>query len=363
MKTPLHTIFAVALIASLAACGSDTNTTPTVTTPQDTASGGTDSGAQSDAGSTADGSASNGGSADAGSTTVQDAGPTKPKKCQPSDQACITACQGQMCSKEMTACQTDAKCTGFLQCMSGCAQGQEPPGNAQGATCQEKCRNIAGKAAVGLYMNMSSCTLNECVEIKKCPSTMPQAQLQQCANICVQAKCNMQTQECDGDEKCKWVTSCVLGCQQGKQPDWPPADFTPDPAFLPNGTTPTDCSGKCYASVPFESGRRMFSNLICQQSQCLKAQYAAPCPQSNMQCINGCMFDKCDGLLGQCTNDAACSAFFACLNIKKCGQNQACSTSCQQHVMKKYGASDAGSAVSTYQEIMSCAISQCVGSF
>ena len=370
MKTCSTLVAILAAASLLVACGSDSGTGGgTVTTPTDSgsSSGGGDAGASSggtDAGGTTDTGSSSGG-ADAGGSSggTVDAGPTKPKKCQPADQLCIQGCAAQQCKKEETACTNDTKCAGFVQCIGGCAQGQEPPGNPEGATCPEKCRNIAGKDAVDLYLKLSNCTLNECVEINKCETTLPQQQFQQCANLCGQAKCLLPAQECEGDKKCAWVGQCVTDCQANKNPPWPPADHKVDPAWLPGGVTPTTCAGKCFSSVPFETYQRFLTNLICLQSQCMKQPYTTPCPQTNIQCINACALDKCDTVFGSCGDEPACGALFACLNLKACGQDSACVHSCQKYAMDKYGAADANSAVGTYQNISQCAVSQCVGGF
>lgn len=357
MTNRTYSILAIALITTLAACGTDT-TNPPVSTPVDSGSssgGASDTTATNDdAGATDnDAATSSSGGTDAGAP--QDAGPTKPVKCQPTDSACIETCSTAACSKEIKACETDTKCVGYIQCLGGCQNGTEPPGNPEGDTCAEKCSNIAGKDAVGLAILSNACTLEKCVEIKKC-----QQSDQQCASICAQAKCATEVLETQGDKNTGKITACLQGCQGGTTPAWPPVGHKPDVALLPGGVTPTTCTGKCFHSFPLKSIARVFAQDFCLLSSCVIHNYTAPCPQTNNTCITGCRFDKCGLHNLQCSQDPACLDFLVCSQIKSCS-TQDCLSKCQQFVLDKHGAADANSANQSFSSILGCLQTQCLG--
>lgn len=376
MSTKTLAIVAGALVATLAACGTD-STTPSTT--GGTSSGGTSSGgdATTDTSGTAD-TASSGGATDSGSSggttdsasssggttdTSSSSGSTDTSTsttCPITDQACLTTCGNEKCAKEQSACSTNPKCAGFLQCLNNCSQNIDPPGEVTGTTCAEKCRTLAGKDAVDAAVGAQGCVLSKCAEVKKCKQNDPN--FQGCANVCVQVRCLESAQNCTDDASCGWLLQCLNTCQTTKvDPPWPPKDHTPDAAWLPGGVTPTTCSAKCYGSVPGKSIERFFAAQLCQLSECLLGDYTAPCPQTNATCINNCAFDKCDSTFTACANEPACAGYFACLTAKNCGQDTACSGACQKLMLDTYGAVDANSATSTYSSIQQCAVGQCVG--
>ena len=132
---------------------------------------------------------------------------TAPVKCAMSDSTCIGLCQQDNCAAQVTACQGDADCSSFINCLGKCGQGVSPPADVTGATCEEKCTTLAPVAA----QNMLS-TADNCIQLQCIQCNAKDTDYQNCVAGCAQAKCADSLSACKAAPGCLTVITCMGKC-------------------------------------------------------------------------------------------------------------------------------------------------------
>jgi hypothetical protein len=142
-------------------------------------------------------------------------------KCAPDDSQCLqTYCFPQdvpgHCSKEVFACQTDAKCISLSQCVQKCASDKTfdpglpadvtPPADPTSLTCDAKCILKAGDAATAKIQAASVCIQIKCIDCNMAVNK------QQCVAECAQATCADVQAKCTKDKGCGEAFMCMVKC-------------------------------------------------------------------------------------------------------------------------------------------------------
>lgn len=206
--------FAAALAAALFAigCGTETTTTTTTTTA-DTAVG------ADTAGDTTAGTDSSGGDTAAADSTTADVGKdtgkdtvVAPKKCAPTNNACLQTCGMASCGQQNQACQADAKCSGLNACLNACptdapapASPTDLPADPTAPNCFKTCLDTAGQGAADKFYATQNCLTESCF--------VCEAGDQQCQGYCATGSCLETMFTCQSNKACLDLLTCAGKCK------------------------------------------------------------------------------------------------------------------------------------------------------
>ena len=207
--------FAAALAAALFAigCGTETTTTTTTTTADtavttdtagDTATGTDSTGADTTATDTAKADTTK---TDTGKDTV-----VAPKKCAPTNNACLQTCGMASCGQQNQACQADAKCSGLNACLNACptdvpapASPTDLPADPTAPNCFKTCLDTAGQPATDKFYATQNCLTENCF--------VCEAGDQQCQGYCATGSCLESMFACQANKACLDLLGCVGECK------------------------------------------------------------------------------------------------------------------------------------------------------
>mgnify|MGYP007096639053 CR=1 FL=1 len=257
-RTSTHTalITLVAIAAFASACGSETGTG--VATQTDTATATDTAGASDTAASDAaagDTTTTNDTTniadttADTAVADTSKADTAGSDLCDNDDQLCLTSCRNAKCSKELSACTTNAKCIGFNSCAGGCQQTPpvSPPAEVMGTTCVAKCATLAGEDGVKVYQSVAVCVQKGCIKSAYTPGEKCAQTDEACLQDCLTAECAPQSAACDDDKDCMSIFTCLGACPSGDQ----------------------GCQQGCLGKAPMGAQQKFQSFLTCVQGNCI----------------------------------------------------------------------------------------------
>lgn len=307
MKTS-RTTLAIALMAALAACSSDDGGDGNSSGGgSDAVSGDSSGGGGSDA-MAGDGSAggsdamaedgSGGGEGDGSGGGGEDAGGGE-DVISVSD---ALACLQSNCGSELDACNADAGCKAFIDCVTAC----------EDFDCTESCVEPDGEAGLSLLEGVGLCgTVNECLpddEQNVTPADVV---------ACIDEACSDEAAACAADTFCNDTRTCFATCDTGD---------CVDNTCLPEDVTPSEAFG-AWISCGDDAG-------------CVPNDGA-----------DDCVFDECGAEVLACFNEQACVDAFDCIDACDETSEDGCELACINAL--------SGDAEAALQAVFSCVSDKC----
>jgi hypothetical protein len=302
MNKKMRMILGIAIVASVAACSSDNG-------DSGGSSGADGGGGASDGGSEDAG----GGAVDAGGGTVdaggggEDAGGGGEDAGGGEDVISVSdalACLQTNCGSELDACNADAGCKAFIDCVTAC----------EDFDCTESCVEPDGEAGLSLLEGVGLCgTVNECLPDDEQDATPADVV------ACIDDACADEAAACAGDSFCNDTRTCIATCDTGDCIDTQclPEEATPSTAF-----NAWIACGDLEGCLPDEDGEE-----------------------------DDCVFDECGAEVLACFNEQACADAIDCIDACDETSEDGCELACISEL--------SGDAKAAFEAALQCASTKC----
>lgn len=186
-------------------------------------------------------------------------------------------CATAHCSTELDACDGDAVCSGWQQCMAACV-----PGNG---ACEHACFQAAGKTDRTMG-DLSLCEFSHCYDA--CKASVSSSALSPTCGSAVAQGCDAQLRACAADAPCREFFACMFekNCVVGDGALDPP-DGAANPSAGPVGWNP-GCARPCFDRagmyVPRSVDGGLVANPLDAVGVCTFIQSAAACGLGELSC-------------------------------------------------------------------------------
>ncbi|MCO4761881.1 MAG: hypothetical protein KC502_10270 [Myxococcales bacterium] len=298
--------------------------------------------------------ANTGGGTDAGGTGVDSAGGGTtdgggtPKKTPAEEFACI----GQKCPTELSACMTNPKCAGLVNCAKACKD----------ETCRDKCSDGLTENDQAVLVLLLKIT--DCGQKQKCIEDDNQT------NKCGNGQCDEgETSETCAQDCKKTGPQCGNGqCEEGESPATCSQDCKVDGPKCGNEKCEAGESyATCKSDCPCKNNAECGSGKVCNDGQCQTQTSTAVC--GNFKCesgetASGCPVD-CDPEAIKalaCTKDKCATYWNKCQSSSKCVEALNCMTKCKDENCVIGCATKAPADISTLQSLQLCVEEKCSAS-